>query len=35
MQMKPYLIGQVIFHFFDGSLLCPPFHMLFADGSSL
>jgi hypothetical protein len=33
MQMKPYLLGQVIFHFFDGSLSCPLSHVLFADDS--
>ena len=26
MQMKPYLLGQGVFHFVDGSLSCPPAH---------
>lgn len=33
-QMKSYLIGQGIFHFFDGSLWCPTSHVVFTDGSS-
>jgi hypothetical protein len=25
--MKPYLLGQGVFHFVDGSVSCPPFHV--------
>jgi len=28
MQMKPYLLGQGVFHFVDGSVSCPPSHIL-------
>jgi len=27
MQMKPYLLGQGVFHFLDGSVSCPPSHV--------
>jgi len=27
MQMKPYLLGQGVFHFVDGSMSCPPSHV--------
>jgi len=27
MLMKPYLLGQGVFHFVDGSMLCPPSHI--------
>jgi hypothetical protein len=27
MQMKPYLLGQGVFHFIDGSVPCPPSHI--------
>jgi hypothetical protein len=27
MQMKPYLLGQGVFHFVDGSVSCPPSHI--------
>jgi len=27
MQMKPYLFGQGVFHFVDGSVSCPPSHI--------
>jgi len=27
MQMKPYLLGQGVFHFVDGSVPCPPSHI--------
>jgi hypothetical protein len=27
MQMKPYLLGQGVFHFVDGSMSCPPSHI--------
>jgi len=27
MQMKPYLFGQGVFHFIDGSMTCPPSHV--------
>ena len=27
MQMKPYLLGQGVFHFVDGSISCPPSHV--------
>ena len=26
MQMKPYLLGQGVYHFVDGSVSCPPSH---------
>jgi hypothetical protein len=32
MQIKPYLLGQVVFHFIDGSVPCPPSHV--SDGSA-
>jgi len=32
--MKPYLLGQGVFHFVDGSLLCPPSHMIDASAGS-
>ena len=35
MQMKLYLIGQGIFHFVDGSLLCSPSYVIVVDGYSL
>jgi len=37
MQMKPYLLGQGVFHFVDGSVLCPPSHVSdnFAGSSSI
>jgi len=35
MQMKPYLIGQGIFHFVNDLLWCPPSHVSdCSDGSS-
>jgi hypothetical protein len=34
MQMKPYLLGQGVFHFVDGSLSCPPSHMIDASAGS-
>jgi hypothetical protein len=35
MQMKPYLLGQGVFHFVDGSVLCPPSHIFYSSvGSS-
>jgi len=36
MQMKPYLLGQGVFHFVDGSVPCPPSHIFdsFAGSSS-
>jgi len=35
MQMKPYLLGQRVFDFVDGSNSCPSPHILAADGVSL
>jgi hypothetical protein len=36
MQMKPYLLGQGVFHFVDGSVPCPPFQVSdSSDGSYL
>jgi len=35
MQMKPYLLGQGVFGFVDGSNSCPSPHILVADGVSL
>ena len=35
MQMKPYLLGQGVFGFVDGSNSCPSPHILAADGVSL
>jgi len=32
MQMKPYLLGQDVFHFVDGLVSCPPSHV--SDGSA-
>ena len=32
--MKPYLLGQGVFHFVDGSLPCPPSHMIDASTGS-
>jgi hypothetical protein len=29
MQMKPYLLGQGVFHFVDGSMPCPPSHIFY------
>ena len=34
MQMKPYLLGQGVFQFVDGSLPCPPSHMIDASAGS-
>jgi hypothetical protein len=35
-QMKPYLLGQDVFHFIDTSVSCPPYHVSnCSDGSSL
>jgi hypothetical protein len=35
MQMKPYLLGQGVFHFIDCSVPCPPSHVFYcSDGSS-
>ena len=34
MQMKPYLLGQGVFHFVDGSLPCPLSHMIDASAGS-
>ena len=34
MQMKPYLFGQGVFHFVDGSVLCPPSHIFDSSASS-
>ena len=27
--MKPYLLGYGVFHFVDGLVSCPPFHVYF------
>jgi hypothetical protein len=35
MQMLPYLLGQEVFGFVDGSNTCPSPHVLAADGTSL
>jgi len=35
MQMKPYLLGQWVFQFVDGSFLCLPPYVFAADGTSL
>jgi hypothetical protein len=36
MQMKPYLLGQGVFHFVDGLVLCPSSYVSgCSDGSSL
>ena len=35
MQMKPYLLGQGVFGFVDGSNSCPSSHTIAADGLSL
>jgi hypothetical protein len=35
MQMKPYLLGQEVFSFVDGSNSCPSPHIPAADGVSL
>jgi hypothetical protein len=35
MQMMPYLLGQGVFDFVDGSNTCPSPHVLVADGTSL
>ena len=32
--MKPYLLGQGVFHFVDGSLSCPPAHPIDASAAS-
>jgi hypothetical protein len=34
MQMKPYLLGQGVFSFVDGSISCPSPHILAVDGVS-
>jgi len=35
-QMKPYLLGQGVFHFVDGLVSCPPSHVSdYSDGFSL
>jgi hypothetical protein len=34
MQMKPYLLGQGIFHFVDGSVSCPPSYVSDSSASS-
>jgi hypothetical protein len=35
MQMNPYLLGHGVFHFIDGSVSFPPFHVSDSfDGSS-
>ena len=31
MQMKPYLLGQSVYSYVDGSFLCPPAYISFAD----
>jgi hypothetical protein len=33
--MKPYILGQGVFHFVDGSLSYPPPYMVVADSVSL
>jgi hypothetical protein len=35
MQMKPYLLGQGVFHFVDGSFSCPSPHVIVVNGISL
>jgi hypothetical protein len=35
MQMKSYLLGQIVFPLVDGSLSSSPLHMIVADCSSL
>jgi hypothetical protein len=35
MQMKPYLLGQGVFGFVDGSNSCPSPHVFVVDGTSL
>jgi hypothetical protein len=35
MQMLPYLLGQGVFGFVDGSNTCPSPHVLAGDGTSL
>jgi len=35
MQMLPYLLGQEVFGFVDGSNTCPSPHVLAEDGTSL
>ena len=35
MQMLPFLLGQGVFGFVDGSTICPPSHVFAADGVSL
>jgi len=34
MQMKPYLLGQGVFHFVDGSVPCPPSHIFDSSAGS-
>jgi len=34
MQMKPYLLGQGVFHFIDGSVSCPPSHIFDSSAGS-
>jgi len=34
MQMKPYLLGQGVFHFVDGLVSCPPSHIFDNSASS-
>jgi hypothetical protein len=34
MQMKPYLLGQGVFHFVDGSVSCPPSHIFDSSAGS-
>jgi hypothetical protein len=34
MQMKPYLLGQGVFHFIDGLVSCPPSHVFDSPASS-
>jgi len=34
MQMKPYLFGQGVFHFVDGSVPCPPSHIFDSSAGS-
>jgi len=34
MQMKPYLLGQSVFHFVNGSMSCPPSHVFYNFDSS-
>jgi hypothetical protein len=34
MQMKPYLLGQGVFHFVDGLVSCPPFYIFYSSAGS-